>query len=141
MADQCFWLNLLLMSTLADLSPNNGEHELSTAHARRKLRHAREKRTGFWRVSAVSAFFIAVLIANVFVGAVVVVGVLRKEPDSASIMIGRATIPTLDGVFCRHVLFDNRTAATKEDKISRCDDKEEAKSKPRSKATFSWGGQ
>jgi hypothetical protein len=127
------------MSTLADLSPDNGERELSTTQARRKLRQAREKRTGFWRVSVVSGFFIAVLIANLFVGAVVVVGALRKEPDLASIMIGRATIPTLDGIFCRHVLFDNRTAATKEDKISRCDDRDDNKPKPRARATFSWG--
>jgi anti-sigma-K factor RskA len=129
------------MSTVVDLSPSKGGRELSAAHARRELRRSREARTGFWRVSIVSAFFVAVLIANLFVGAVVVVGAFRKEPDTASIAIGRATIPTLDGVFCRHVLFDNRTAETKEDKISRCDDREDTKSKRRSKATFSWGGQ
>jgi hypothetical protein len=127
------------MSTLADQSSSNGGHELSTAHARRKRRHAREKRAGAWRVSVVSGFFIAVLIANLFVGAVVFVGALHRESDAAALRIGRATIPTLDGVFCRHVLFDNRTAATKEDKIARCDDRDDKKPKPRSKQTFSWG--
>ena len=127
------------MSTVADLSPENDGQELSATHARRKLRHAREKRAGVWRVSVVSAFFIAVLIANVFVGAIVVVGALRRETDAAAVRIGRATIPTLDGVFCRHVLFDNRTSATKEDKVARCDDRDDKKPKPRSKATFSWG--
>ena len=128
------------MSTFADLSPGNDGSELSTAHARRKLRHAREKRAGFWRVSVVSIFFIVVLIANLFVGAIVVVGAMHREADTAALMIGRATIPTLDGVFCRHVLFDNRTAATKEDKVSRCDDRDDNKPKPRARATFSWGG-
>jgi hypothetical protein len=127
------------MSTVADLSPEDGGHELSTTHARRKLRHAREKRAGAWRVSVVSMFFIAVVIANVFVGAIVVVGALHRESDAAALRIGRATIPTLDGVFCRHVLFDNKTAATKEDKVARCDDRDDKKPKPRSKQTFSWG--
>jgi hypothetical protein len=129
------------VGTVVDLSPSKGGRELSAAHARRKLRRSREARTGFWRVSIVSAFFVAVLIANLFVGAVVVVGAFRKEPDSTSTAIGRATIPTLDGVFCRHVVFDNRTAETKEDKVSRCDDRDDAKSRRRSKSTFSWGGQ
>ena len=129
------------MSTVVDLSPSNGEHALSAAHARRELRRSREARTRFWRASIVSTFFIAVLIANLFVGAVVVVGAFRKEPDTASIAIGRATIPTLDGVFCRHVLFDNRTAETKEDKISRCDDRDDVRSRRRAGSIFSWGGQ
>ena len=128
------------MSTVADLSPEDGGHGLSTTHARRKRRHAREKRAGAWRVSVVSAFFIAVVIANLFVGAIVVVGAMRREAETAALMTGRATIPTLDGVFCRHVLFDNRTSATKEDKVARCDDRDDKKPKPRSRATFSWGG-
>jgi len=129
------------MSTSVEQSPSQDVPALSAAHARREVRRAREARTGFWRASIVSAFFTAVLIANLFVGAVVIVGKFRKEADTTSAKIGRAIIPTLDGVFCRHVLFDNRTSETKEDKISRCDDRDNARASRRSKTTFSWGGQ
>ena len=104
----------------------------------RDARHAREARVKFWRVSIVSAFFAVVLGANLFVGVVMMVKAFRKEAATTAVPIARVTYPMLDGVFCRHVLFDNTTVQTKEDKVSRCDDRRDQAR--RGGTTFNWGG-
>jgi hypothetical protein len=119
------------MSTLADRSPRKSG---------RDFRRAREARTKFWRVIVVSAFFTVVLGANAFIGVAVLVKAAgtNEAQTAAALRIGRVTFPMLDGVFCRHVLFDNNTAQTKEDKVSRCDDRD-SRSRRRT-STFNWGG-
>src|SRR5690349_1843503 len=90
---------------------------LAPASARR----SREAQTKFWRVSFIAAFFIAVLAANLYVGAVVVAGRVRAHMQptvaGATGMTASITHPLLDGTFCRSSVFDNNSARMLEDKI------------------------
>jgi hypothetical protein len=117
----------------------NSPGTLSTHNRDYDVRHAREARTKFWRVIIVSAFFAVVLGANLLIGGVLMVKAFHKEGSQTAeaLRIGRVTYPMLDGVFCRHVLFDNTTVQMKEDKVSRCDDR--ASRSRHSRTTFSWG--
>jgi hypothetical protein len=131
------------MSTTADLSPHNSGRDspgARSARADRDMRRAHEARTKFWRVLIVTTFFVVVLSGNLFVGAVMVVKALRTSTGetAASTRIGRMTFPLFDGIFCRHVLIDNETVQTKEEKVSRCDGQDPASSGGSSR--FSWGG-
>jgi hypothetical protein len=109
----------------------------------RATRRSREPRNGFWRVFIVSAFFVAVLAANLFVGAVVVVGNVRSQTQSsvpgATGPTALITHPLLDGTFCRYSVFDNNSARTLEDKIELCGTRGRAPSGT-GKSDFSWGG-
>ncbi len=129
------------MSTVANLSSRKDGHDLPVARSERELRRVREARIKFWRVLIVSTFFVVVLGGNLFVGAVLMFKVLHTSTadTAASMRIGRMTVPLLDGVFCRHVLIDNETSQTREEKISRCDDKDPP-SRPGS-TQFRWGRQ
>jgi hypothetical protein len=114
--------------------------ESSPRRSGRELRRAREARTKLWRVSVVTTFFVVVLGANLLVGATLMLKALRAQAGetSASTRFGRVTFPMLDGVFCRHVLFDNTTAEATEDKVSRCDD-DRARERPHRTTSFNWG--
>jgi hypothetical protein len=144
MAGQCFWLNLLIMATTAELFQHKGARDLTGPPSGRERRRMREARTKFWRVTLVSAFFAIVLGSNLLIGAVVMIKAIRTSSSTSDIAaskrIGRITFPMLDGVFCRHILLDNKTAQTMEEKISRCDEREQAVSRSRSRSSFSWGG-
>jgi hypothetical protein len=91
----------------------------------------------------VSSFFIVVLGANLFVGAVVVMGNIRTQATAdatgADRRFARVRRPMLDGTFCRNMVIDNKTAQTIEDKIDRCD-QVSSKPKVKSKSEFNWGG-
>ena len=108
---------------------------------RAAARHSREARVKFWRVFAVSSFFIVVLGANLFVGAVMMVGSYRAHASAAQVaakgQTGHVRRPLLDGTFCRDIVFDNNSAQTVEDKIERCD---AAGRKSKSPMEFNWGG-
>ncbi|MBI5909291.1 MAG: hypothetical protein HY848_05000 [Betaproteobacteria bacterium] len=108
----------------------------------RAARQQREARVRFWRVVAVSSFFIVALGANLYVGAVVVVGKFGNPFASAKAANGQTAQirrPLLDGTFCRNIVFDNSTAKSIEDKVERCD-KVPNQPKGRIKTQFSWGG-
>ena len=106
----------------------------------RAARRAREARTGFWRASIVSAFFIAVLAANLFVGAAVVIGRAQSKPaiPGATGPTALITHPLLDGTFCRYSVFDNNSARTIEDKVELCGARGRMSSGS-GKSEFSWG--
>jgi hypothetical protein len=106
------------MSTASTL---DSDVKMTTAKALRAAREAREARVKFWRVFAVSSFFAVVLGANLFVGAVVLVGNLRGAPADDEPDVG-----------------DGRVAQTIEDKVERCDHR--AKKGTKRKSEFSWGG-
>lgn len=123
----------------AEISP-----KLKVKKSERAARQAREARIRFWRVLAVSVFFAAVLGANLYIGAVVVIGNFRS-PVSADKVIanGRTALikrPMLDGVLCRNMIYDNQTSNTIDDKIERCDQAVVEKPRGKSKTQFSWGG-
>ena len=121
------------MSTLADRSPRDSG---------RALRRAHEARVKFWRVAIVSGFFAVVLGANLVIGGVLVVEALNSHASQSTgyTRIGRVSFPMLDGIFCRQVLYDNKTGQTTKDKISRCDHRK-PQSQRSSSRSFNWGGQ
>jgi len=111
------------------------------AEARRDLRRLQETRTGFWRAVIVSSFFLVVVGASVFLGAVMMIGAFRDQ-DSGLHADGRTTRIARalhDGTLCHYVVIDNRTAQALEDRIGRCDEGK-PKPKPVTVPTFRWGG-
>lgn len=108
----------------------------------RAARHQREARLRFWRVFAVSSFFVVALGANLYIGAVVIMGnfgnpfVVSKAPLASTAQIKR---PLLDGTFCRNIVFDNTTSHAIEEKVERCD-KKASQQRGRERTQFSWGG-
>ncbi len=109
----------------------------------RAARQQHEARIRFWRVFAVSTFFVVALGANLYIGAVVMMRnygnpfVLDKAPLGQTAQIKR---PLLDGTFCRNIVFDNATSHTIEEKIERCDKKVASQQKGKARTQFSWGG-
>jgi hypothetical protein len=129
------------MDTLADGTEAGGKPAAMVREM--AARHARETRTKFWRVFVVSSFFVIVLGANLFVGAVVVFGNIRAQStaanDAATGKTARVTRPLLDGTFCRYTVFDSNTSNTLEDRVERCD-APRGKPKIRARSEFTWGG-
>ena len=112
------------------------------AEARRDLRRSHETRINFLHAVIASSFFVVVLGASLFLGAVMVVGAYRSWNGSDSMTsdgrTGRVARPLNDGTFCHYMVFDNKTALAVEDRVGRCD---EGKPKPKLERprTFSWG--
>jgi hypothetical protein len=96
-----------------------------------------------WRVFIVTSFFVVVLGANFFIGTMVMVRRFQDQTNSTGLeaygRTARVAYPLLDGKFCRNIVFDNKTAQTIEDKVSRCDGDSHV-SKRNGSAGFSWGG-
>ena len=91
----------------------------------------------------VSSFFVVVLGANLFIGAVVMMGNLRTQVSAdkteSNGQTARVKRPLPDGTLCRNIVFDNKTSQTISDKVERWD-QGVVKPKVRSKTQFSWGG-
>lgn len=109
----------------------------------RRVRRSHETRINFLHAVIASSFFVVVLGASLFLGAVMVVGAYRSWNASDSMTsdgrTGRVARPINDGTFCHYMVFDNKTALAVEDRVGRCD---EGKPKPKLERprTFSWGG-
>jgi len=120
-----------------------GHGRKSSAEARRDLRRSHEGRVNFLHAAIASSFFVVVLGASLFLGAVMVVGAFSGWNGSDSITsdgrTGRVARPLSDGTLCHYMVFDNKTALAIEDRVGRCD---EGKPKPKLERprTFSWGG-
>ena len=116
---------------------------MQTFETRRTLSRSQETRAQFWHVTIVTAFFVVVFGASLFLGTVMVVGTFGGEPSNELTADGRAgrVARTLrDGTLCHYMIFDNKTAQTVEDRIGRCDeDKPKPKPKQERPATFTWG--
>jgi vacuolar-type H+-ATPase subunit F/Vma7 len=109
--------------------------------ARRDLQRSQESRTAFWRAAIVSSFFVVVVGASLFLGAVMMIGTFRDQ-DSELRADGRTTRVARalrDGTLCHYIVIDNRTAQAVEDRIGRCDENK-PKPKPVTVPTFRWGG-
>jgi len=118
-----------------------GARKMQAVEARRDLRRLQETRTSFWHAAIVSSFFIVVIGASLFLGAVMVIGTFRGQgneltADGRTARIARAL---RDGTLCHYIVIDNRTEQAIEDRIGRCD---ERKPKPKQETipAFSWGG-
>jgi hypothetical protein len=121
---------------------DNGR-KLQAAGAQRQLRRSHETRVTFWHTVIASSFFVVVLGASLFLGAVMVVGKFRGLDTSNLLMAdgrtGRIARTLSDGTLCHYMIFDNKTAQTIEDRIGRCDEGK-PKPKPERPGTFNWGG-
>jgi len=112
------------------------------ADVRRDLRRSHETRVNFLHAIIASSFFVVVLGASLFLGAVMVVGAFHSWSGSDSMTsdgrTGRVARPLSDGTLCHYMVFDNKTALAVEDRVGRCD---EGKPKPKFERprTFSWG--
>jgi hypothetical protein len=128
------------MSAATDLTENGRKSRVTGAQ--RDLRRSREKRVTFWRAVVASSFFLLVLSASLFLGAVMMVGTLGGQ-DSSNLLTAdgrtaRFARTLSDGIRCHYMIFDNKTAQTVEDRIGSCDEGK-PKSKPERPAAFSWG--
>ena len=128
------------MSTLVDVPDAGGE--APAAQLRRAARRARQARIDFWRALILGSFFVVAIGADLFVGAVVMVGRIQgpaQDAVAASHKTGRFMRPLRDTIFCRYTVFDNKSAQLIQDGIERCDGAGRMSlTAPKSK--FSWGG-
>jgi vacuolar-type H+-ATPase subunit F/Vma7 len=127
------------MNASRDMARSAGK--MQAAEARRDLQRAQEMRTGFWRAAIVSAFFVIVVGASLFLGAVMMIGTFRDQEselytDGRTTRVARAL---RDGTLCHYIVIDNNTAQALEDRIGRCDENK-PKPKPVTVPTFRWGG-
>lgn len=128
------------MSTISRSADVAGK--MQAAETRRDLRRSQESRARFWHVVIVSSFFLVVVGASLFLGAVMLIGTLRSNDGSSELMAdgrtGRIARSLNDGKLCHYIVFDNKTAQAVEDRIGRCDESQ-PKPKKETPATFSWG--
>ena len=123
-------------TAVGDIEPGRNTLRLRAARQRR------EARVRFWRAFAVSSFFVVALGANLYVGAVVMMGNFGNPFDSGKATHGSTAQikrPLLDGTFCRNIVFDNNTSHSITDKVERCD-KVPSQPKGKTRTQFSWGG-
>ncbi len=118
-----------------------GAGKMQAAESRRDLQRSQETRTSFWRAAIVSSFFVVVIGASLFLGAVMMIGTFRDQEselrtDGRTTRVARALH---DGTLCHYVVIDNKTAQAVEDRIGRCDEGK-PKPKPLTVPTFRWGG-
>jgi len=117
------------MSAAENMSPEAGawfveaDHVSVTALARRRSRARQEDaRTRFGRVIIVASLFLALLTTGLLFGGRAAIEPLLQSAEQARTTIGAGevvyTMP--DGIFCRHVSFDNLTAEISEGGIARC---------------------
>jgi len=120
----------------------------ATAERRKALllrlrRRKHDVRVRFWRVFAVSSFFVIAVGANLYFGAAVITdnfGAAFKPgkftPPERNAHMSR---PLADGVFCRNITFDNTTAESVSDKIEHCDGRPHGPNYQIPRTQFTWG--
>ena len=124
--------------SVADLNPVSAA---SLKHARQERRG--EAKIGSAHVVIVFTLFLVLFAATLLVGGHAAVDSLvqaatapQQDPRSAGAVV--YTMP--DGVFCRHVSFDNVTAQVREGSIERCvDDHDISKARARPSGSVTWG--
>jgi hypothetical protein len=126
---------------LRGFSVGRGGAGASSSNLKRPKRPT-EGKAGSARVAIVSALFLVLFIATLVVGGHAAIDPLLKaatqpqdDPRGASAVV--YTMP--DGIFCRHVSFDNVTARVKEGPIERCSDDAAVSGTPgQSRSGFTW---
>ena len=134
------------MSPAEGTSPEAGawfveaDHVSVTALARRRSRaRLDDARTGYGRVIIVASLFLAVLTTGLLFGGHAAIEPLlhSAEQTRATMGAGAVVYAMPDGIFCRHVSFDNVTAEISEGGITRCAD-DLAGKRPRISHGFAW---
>src|ERR1700757_4314357 len=109
------------MVATTNLTSKGGKSQ--AAQARRDLRRAHEAHVNFWHAAIASSFFVIVLGASLFLGAVMMVGAFRsgdtQDLRAADGRTGRIARPLSDGTLCHYMVFDNKTAMAVEDRVGR----------------------
>jgi hypothetical protein len=112
----------------------------SALNRKRPVRRNSAK-AGSARVVIVSAVFVVLFVATLLVGGHAALDPLlqaatqRQDPRGAGAVV--YTMP--DGIFCRHVSFDNVTAQVNEGPVERCaDDFGIAQARARPRQGFAW---
>jgi hypothetical protein len=116
------------------------DHVSVTALARRRSRARQEDaRTRSGRVIIVASLFLALLTtALLFGGRAALEPLLRSaEQARATMGTGEVVYTMPDGIFCRHVSFDNLTAEISEGGIARCAN-DIAGKRPHTNRGFAW---
>jgi len=88
---------------------------MQTFGARRTLSRSHETRAQFWHVTIVTAFFVVVFGASLFLGTVMVIGTIGGDSPNeltANGRAGRVARTLRDGTLCHYMIFDNKTAQT-----------------------------
>ena len=116
------------------------DHVSVTALARRRSRaRIDEERAKSGRIVIVASLFLVLLAAALLVGGHAAIDPLLQSAAAAREAKGAgAVVYTMpDGIFCRHVSFDNVTAEITEGAIQRCGN-DIAGNRPRSNRGFAW---
>jgi hypothetical protein len=125
------------------VAPNAGMNVRKSTPSLNQRRPVRRNgaKAGSARVVIVSALFLVLFVATLLVGGHAAIDPLLQaatqpqDPRSAGAVV--YTMP--DGIFCRHVSFDNVTAQVNEGPIERCvDDVAIAQARARPKQGFAW---
>jgi hypothetical protein len=120
------------------------DHVSVTALARRRWRaRTDDKRAKSGRVVIVSSLFLTLIAATLMIGGHAVIDPLLRSvlASRESTGSGDIVVKMRDGIFCRHMSFDNVTAEVNEGAIERCPD-DIASYRPRSNSVnrgFAWG--
>lgn len=114
-----------------------------TEPVRRSAHQLSEARVKFWRVVIVSSFFAILIGGSLLAGGVAMVGHMQSQSNAdaaAKYKTAKISRPMLDGVFCHHLVLDNETGRTVEDKVERCDQGKVAAPTRPGQTQFVWGG-
>jgi len=134
------------MSAAERVSPEAGawfveaDHVSVTALARRRSRaRLEDARTRYGRVIIVASLFLVLLTTALLFGGHAAIEPLLQSAEQARETMGTGevvyTMP--DGIFCRHVSFDNLTAQISESGIARCAT-DIAGKRPHNNLGFAW---
>jgi len=134
------------MSAADRVSPEAGawfveaDHVSVTALARRRSRaRLEDARTRYGRVIIVASLFLVLLTTALLFGGQAAIEPLLRSAEHARETMGTGevvyTMP--DGIFCRHVSFDNLTAEISEGGIARCTT-DIAGKRPHNNRGFAW---
>ena len=134
------------MSAAEKVGPDAGawfveaDHVSVTALARRRSRaRMDEERAKSGRIVIVSSLFLVLFTAALLIGGHAAIDpILRSAADARETKgTGDVVVTMPDGIFCRHMSFDNVTAAIMEGGIERCT-KDIAGNRPHTGRGFAW---
>ncbi len=118
------------------------DHVSVTALARRRWRaRMYDERARSARVIIVSSLFLAVIALTLMMGGHAAIAPLLQSAMQArdTHESGDVVLKMRDGIYCRHMSFDNVTAQVNEGAIERCDE-DVLRNRPRSSSRgFAWG--
>jgi hypothetical protein len=117
------------------------DHVSVTSQARRRSRaRLNDEQAKAGRVAVVTSLFFVLLATTLLIGGHAAIDPLLQSAVAAreSQGIGDVVYTMPDGVFCRHVSFDNATAQVSEGALERCQKDAFLDLRPRPLRSFAW---